>query len=81
MRTVFISPSGSSLGGGFFFVSVVQHFDQAIFQLETLMQQRTQLFEFFRNTFPGITQVGERQQLFSNHIDARVTVSANSRPR
>ena len=55
-----------------FLVSVVQHFDQAIFQLETLVKQTAQLFEFFCNALAGITQVVERQQLLGDDIDARV---------
>ena len=53
-------------------MSVVQHFDQAVFELETLVQQCAQFLEFFCNTFPGIAEVGERQQLLGDDIDTRV---------
>ena len=41
---------GSSLSSNLFLVRVVQHFDQAVLQLEALMQQATELLEFLSNT-------------------------------
>ena len=40
----------SGLSRSLFLVGGVQHFDQAVFQLETLVQQTAQLLEFLRNT-------------------------------
>ncbi|MNN93374.1 hypothetical protein D3C81_2118000 [compost metagenome] len=53
-------------------MSGVQHFDQAVFKLEALMQQTTQLLELLGNALAGIAQVVERQQLFRDDVDARV---------
>lgn len=53
-------------------MSGVQHFDQAIFQFEALVQQATQLLEFLCNALACITQVVEREQLFGDDVDARV---------
>lgn len=53
-------------------MSGMQHFNQAVFQFEALVQQATQLLELFRDTLTGITQVIEREQLLGDDVDARV---------
>lgn len=63
---------GSGLNRILFLVSCVQHFDQAIFQFETFVQQATQFLEFLCDAFSRITQIIEREQLLGDDVDARI---------
>ena len=53
--------NGFRVGRDDLFVSVMQHFDQAVFQLEALVKQAAELFEFLDNALAFIAKVVERE--------------------
>lgn len=67
----------SDLGGDFFLVGGVQHFNQAVFQLEALVQQLPQLVEFLGHdrSVRAITLVAaiiERQRKLGDDIETGI---------
>lgn len=70
--------NGFRVGRDDLFVSVMQHFDQAVFQLEALMEQGSQLVEFggqlfaIRTMILAVTTVIEVQSDLSDRLYARI---------